>query len=70
MEILDLGVRSYAEVLSFQRALAADRISGALPHFCAGSTNVCEDTGRAVAKYSALPTILTSAGDAYTQHPR
>lgn len=32
MEILDLGVRSYAEVLSFQRALAADRISGALPH--------------------------------------
>ena len=32
MEILDLGVRPYAEVLSFQRALAADRISGALPH--------------------------------------
>ena len=32
MEILDLGERSYAEVLSFQRALAADRISGALPH--------------------------------------
>ena len=32
MEILDLGVRTYAEVLSFQRALAADRISGALPH--------------------------------------
>jgi lipoyl(octanoyl) transferase len=32
MEILDLGVRSYAEVLSYQRALAADRITGALPH--------------------------------------
>lgn len=32
MEILDLGVRSYAEVLSYQRALAADRITGMLPH--------------------------------------
>jgi lipoate-protein ligase B len=32
LEILNLGVRSYAEVLSLQRSLAADRISGALPH--------------------------------------